>query len=156
MAHTFKTKSPSSLTHYSFNVCALPVIYNPLLLVHLFTRSLRLPLTLLISVSSVSSVLLVLYCSSRLSISCVHLVLFNPMRPSRVVCLLRLSPASVSCCLSPASVSCVRLVLFDLIRPSRVVRLVLSVSFNILSNSNGSVVYLPIHSNALKSISLNV
>ena len=63
-----------------------------------------------------------------------------PGRPSnasiRCVHLVRPSRASISCC------------------PSHVVRLLLFVSFNILNDSSGSIVYLPIHSNVFISISL--
>ena len=107
----------------------------------------------------------------------VRLVLFvssasvHLLRPSRASVRLspasvRLSPASVrlspaSIRLSPASVVsvCVRLcclVCFCLLRLSRLVLSVSSVSsvLCVMCNSNGWIVYLPIHSNALNSISL--
>ena len=115
------------------------------------------PLLLVCSFSSPIPTLS-LFPSCRLSrLWCVCLVcvclVSSVSRLSRVVRILRSSVSYVSCvrlcCSSPVSVASVRFVCLVC-----VVCHLLFISFNILSNSSVSIVYLPIHSNALKSISL--
>ena len=82
-----------------------------------------------------------------------HLFTCSLIHPFPLIPTLSLSLlVSISCCPSPTSpflrlsISCVCCVCLC--------SSVLFVSFNILSNSSGWIVYLPIHSNALNSISL--
>ena len=175
LAHTLKTNFPLSLSHISFNAFINPVLYENLyFLIHItpwasppipltpsysLTRSLRLA-----SPSLCSSRVVRLVCPSRVirlvcvcpsnastSVVSVHISCVCP-HFLRLVCVrLVLSISCVSSLLLRLSVSCVCCVSSAsvyLLRSSRLV------SFNILSNLSGSIVYLPIHSNALKSISL--
>ena len=96
-----------------------------------------------------------------------HLFTYSPIPSSLPLTLLNplpsfnspnsfISPNSFRCvvlcvCLSPASVYLLRLSISCVCLSISCVCLV---SFNILSNSSGSIVYHPIHSNALNSISL--